>query len=324
MFWNLIAPVDDSFIPRHQAVGVVSLGRCLLLAWFLGCQWASVPAAVVFEETSPYHHIRVVDQQGMRTLMFDNATESRQSLADPLQGHFEYSEYFHTPWLWNPEIKSVLMIGLGGGTVALAWQHYYSNVLFEAVELDPKVVKVARDFFQLKESAGLRVHTEDGRVFLRRSQKQYDVILMDAFTANRYGSFIPYSLVTREFFALARQHLTTNGVLAYNVIGNAQSERENIVSSVYQTMTTAFPRVYYFPATVSKNVVLVAVQSPSADSLPLLNQRYSQLTIQGWRTLPTLKNRLQNFRSQPPPAAARSRVLTDDFAPTDGLLSTDK
>jgi hypothetical protein len=74
--------------------------RLLLLGLALAC--CACPAAVgdvVYEVTSPYHNIRVVDHDGMRTLCFDDATETRMSIQDPLKGHFEYTEYFHMPWL---------------------------------------------------------------------------------------------------------------------------------------------------------------------------------------------------------------------------------
>ena len=287
-----------------------------------GLAWFS-QAEIVFETTSPYHHIRVRDTQGMRTLLFDNGQESRISLTNSLMGHFEYTEYFHMPWLWNDRIERVLMIGLGGGTTALAWQHYYTNVMFEAVELDPKVVQVAKIYFHLSESPKLKIHNEDGRLFLRRNRQKYDVILLDAYTIGRYGSSIPYSLVTREFFALASDRLTPNGVLAYNVIGSAQSDRENIVSAIYKTMGSVFPRVHCFAASSSQNVILLATKSSQAASLPFLTKRWMDLTHSGWRTLPNFENRLKNYQFDPPPAAAQSRILTDDFAPTDGMLSTD-
>ena len=220
----------------------------LILGLGLACPGWAVEEKVVFEVTSPYHHIQVVDTDRMRILYFDNATESRMSLDDPLQGHFEYTEYFHMPWLWNDRIKTVLMIGLGGGSIQRAFQHYYPQVQCQTVELDPKVLEVARDYFQFKESETMKVIVEDGRVHLRRTKAKYDLILLDAYTANRYGSYIPYALATQEFFALASEHLTDNGVLAYNVIGKAAAGREDLVGAMYQTLRTSFPQVYLFPA----------------------------------------------------------------------------
>lgn len=278
---------------------------------------------VVFEATSAYHHIKVVDRGRLRVLHFDNATESRMSLDDPLQGHFEYTEYFHMPWLWNDQIQSVLMIGLGGGSIQRSYQHYWPKVLGQTVELDPKVVEVARDYFQVKESENLKIAIEDGRVFLRRTQAKYDVIILDAYTANRYGSFIPYSLATKEFFALARERLTENGVLAYNVIGDLYGRRENIVGAMYQTLKTSFPQVYCFPASSSGNVVLIATRSGQALTGPELEKRADALIESKQATFPNFKVRLGNLRTAPPMSAARSRVMEDDFAPVDGLLQTE-
>ncbi len=278
---------------------------------------------VVFEVTSPYHHIQVVDRGGMRTLRFDNATESRMSLEDPLQGHFEYTEYFHMPWLWNDKIQSVLMIGLGGGSIQRSYQHFYPQVQTETVELDPKVLDVARQYFQLKESENLKVTVGDGRVHLRRAQKKYDLIILDAYTANRYGSYIPYELATREFFGLAKDHLTDNGVLAYNVIGSLHDREENILGAMVRTLKTSFPQIYLFPAISSRNVVLIATQSSQAATQVQLERKADELIESKRVTLPTFKTRLESLRLDPPASAANSRIMTDDFAPVDGLLKTE-
>ena len=74
------------------------------------------------------------------------------SLTNPLTGHFEYTEYFQMPWLWNHDIKSVLMVGLGGGSTPRAYQHYYPKVMVDIVEIDPMVVDVAKKYFTVAES----------------------------------------------------------------------------------------------------------------------------------------------------------------------------
>ncbi|PYJ95294.1 MAG: hypothetical protein DME23_24195, partial [Verrucomicrobia bacterium] len=122
-------------------------------------------AAVVFEITSPYHHIRVIDQDGTRVLSFDGSTETRMSLRDPLRGHFEYTEYFHMPWLWNAQLTNVLMIGLGGGSAQRAYAHYYPQVTVNTAEIDPAVVEVAKQFFRFEQTPSQHVHVSDGRVF---------------------------------------------------------------------------------------------------------------------------------------------------------------
>ena len=289
------------------------------IALFAFCSPA--PAEVIFETTSPYHHILVVDWNGIRSLRFDDAQESRMSLIDPLKGHFEYTEYFHMPWLWNTQMVSVLMVGLGGGTTQRLFEHYYTNVNVETVEIDPAVLQVARNYFHFKESAHQKVHLEDGRVFLRRSTNRHDLIIMDAYVQGRYGSSIPPHLTTTEFFQLARDHLTTNGVLAYNIIGNLKEFRPEIVGAMYRTINTVFPQVYVFPAHSSQNVVLVATMSATRFDLRTLRYRAAQLVQSGRVALPTFRNRVEAFIDQPPASARRSPVLTDDYAPVESLTT---
>src|SRR5882762_495470 len=234
--------------------------KCLFfLIAMLACVMR-VQAVVTFETYSPYHHILVVDQDGFRTLSFDGSTETRMLLANRLRGHFEYTEYFHMPWLWNHDIKRVAMIGLGGGSTQRAFEFYYTNVTVDTVEIDPAVVSVANKYFGVTESFRHKIRTEDGRVFLRRSATNYDLILMDAYTTGRYGSSIPPHLTTREFFGIASQRLTTNGVLAYNVIGQVQGWHSELVGALYRAMKEVFPQVYLFPANESQNVVFVATR----------------------------------------------------------------
>jgi spermidine synthase len=275
----------------------------------------------VFEVTSTYHHIRVVDENGLRVLYFDDAPESRMSMQDPLRGHFEYTEYFHMAWLWNMQLTNVLMVGLGGGTAQRAFELYYPGVTVETVEIDPMVVRVARDYFNFTESGHQKVHQADGRVFLRRSTARYDLIILDAYITGRYGSSIPQHLATKEFFELVRNHLTTNGVAAYNVIGNVNGWHAGIVGAIYRTLNTVFPQVYLFPARSSQNVVLVATRSAARADFSLLRQRASSLVQSRRVTLPEFRQRLESFQALAPPSAARSPVLTDDYAPVEGLAT---
>src|SRR4030095_3528631 len=132
------------------AVALARWNKCRLALLFIvgllpfGLILQPEAAELVFERTSAYHHIRVVDEQGVRTLAFDGSFETRMSLQNPLQGHFEYTEYFHMPWLWL-NLSNVLMIGLGGGSTQRSYQHYCPTVNVETVEIDPMVVQVGQE-----------------------------------------------------------------------------------------------------------------------------------------------------------------------------------
>lgn len=299
---------------------ILRLPSLLLMVFALGLiPMRSAAGQVVHERTSPYHHVRVVEEGKMRLLCFDDAWETRMSLDDPLQGHFEYIEYFHMPWLWNTQVTSVLMVGLGGGSAQRLFAHYYPDLRIETVEIDPVVLQVAKSYFFFKESDRQKVHLEDGRVFLRRTQSKYDVIMLDAYVQGRYGSSIPQHLATKEFFEIVRDRLTTNGVVAFNVIGTTGGWHANIIGAIYQTLKAVFPQVYHFSCGSSQNVVLLATKAGVRVELPALTQRAAHLVKTGRITWPGFQDRLRQFQNKPPLTAGRSPVLTDDYAPVEGL-----
>jgi len=292
---------------------------CLLI---LLAPWVSSAQRVVqFDRISAYHHIQVYDENGTRTLSFNGSWETTMSLTNPLAGHFEYTEYFQMPWLWNHDIKRVLMEGLGGGSTPRAYQHYYTNVMVDVAELDPVVVEVAKKYFTVTETPKLKIQISDGRIFLRQTTNIYDVILMDAYsTKPPYGSTLPRQLTTKEFFTLASQHLSTNGVLAYNVIGQIQGTRATLIGAMYRTLSEVFPRVYMFPAVESQNIVFVATKSAEPFDYTRAAVEAYKLIDAGKVTLPTFSLRVKSFLDQPPPNAGTSPLLTDDYAPIDSLL----
>jgi spermidine synthase len=294
------------------------IGSILTLILFA---FGSARAAVVFETTTPHHHITVTDDRGLRTLSFNGSQETRMSLGDPLKGHFEYTEYFHLPWLWNTNLTNVLMIGLGGGSIQRSYLHYYPEVNVDTVELDAEVVDIAQRFFSLPKTPRHRLMVEDGRQYLRRSRKQYDAIILDAYRTTRYGSFIPYHMATKEFFEITRDRLSTNGVVAFNVIGSYQGFRADILGATYRTMKEVFPQVYLFPAKDSLNVVLVGTRSERMLTTQEARQLAGGLKSTRKVTLPTFAARVSALRTDAPRTAARSPILTDDFAPVDGLLT---
>jgi spermidine synthase len=293
------------------------LALAVFLAWVPSIIGA--PARQLFEATSAYHNIRVVEQDGLRVLHFDDTTQTKISVRDPLAGHFEYTEYFQMPWLWKTNISKVLMIGLGGGSTQIALEHYYPGVTIESVEIDPLVVQVAKDYFGFKESSRQKVHVSDGRLFLRRTTAQYDLILVDAYVAGRYGSSIPQHLATKEFMHLLKFHLPDDGVVAFNVIGTLSGWHADLVGAIYRTMSAVFPQVAVFPAQSSLNIVLVASRSPKALDLSTLRSRANSLVASGQVTFPRFRQRLERLHPRPPANAQRSPVLTDDYAPVEGL-----
>jgi SAM-dependent methyltransferase len=109
--------------------------------------------------------------------------------------------------------RRVGIIGLGVGSFT-AWGK--PGDYFRVYELDPDVVKIAREqFWYLSDAkAKIDVVTGDGRLSMERDEPQkFDLISVDAFSS---GS-IPIHLLTREALRAYKRHLAPGGVVVYNV-----------------------------------------------------------------------------------------------------------
>jgi spermidine synthase len=294
----------------------------LLIILFMVATPASAGwSKVVYEADSLYHHIRVVDETGKRLLRFDNSVESMMNIANPYTGHFEYIDFFFQSFVLNPDIEKAAMLGLGGASAPKLMMRHFGEVEVDIVEIDEMVFDVAQEYFSFEPTENVDVTIQDARVFLRKSDEVYDLVVMDAYTANKYGSYIPFHLATQEFFQIVDAHLSDDGVFAINIIGQLQGERDEIVASIYRTMSTVFPSIYIFPALTTRNVVMLASKDTEFMSRTDWSAEASRLVSQGYTGFyPNFQMRANQYYTSEPPNWEKAQLLTDDFAPLDGLL----
>jgi len=109
----------------------------------------------------------------------------------------------------------------------------------ELLALPAAIVPVAVRFFDLQTNK-LNLTLDDGRHFLNRCRKQYDVVVLDAFL----GDSSPAHLMTREAFAAIRRVLRPGGVLIINAFCRTDAGRDFFGASLDQTLKAVFASVY--------------------------------------------------------------------------------
>ncbi len=287
-----------------------------LLALGLLPQPARAEEKVLLERDSPYHRLFVTDTDGYRFLRADNIWHTRMDRNDPQGRGLPYTDYIDLAFLYQPEIRSILVIGLGGGTIPKRFLRDYPNVTIDAVEIDPDVVKIAAKYFDVQAGSRLRIYTQDGRRFLRKSKQKYDLIVLDAY----YADTVPFFLTTKEFFQIVRAHLAPGGVLVNNIIGATSGPESKFFRSVYRTMKEVMPQLHAFKVTeeagASYNLEIFAPNTPQYLKIETIRQRAAQnKTIKDSR----LTKRVANYIG---PSVPTKDVpsLTDDYAPVDALL----
>ncbi len=192
-------------------------------------------------------------------------------------------ETVHFALLEHPLPKNVLIIGGN-------WAGLIPQVLFhpsiEKVDfllLDPESFRVSKKFLPgadaLQSDPRVNIHFEDGKKFLRRINRKYDVIIVNlpppqTTMLNRY--------FTQEFYQLARKKLFDNGVLSFSVpVGDVIGiEQAQLMASLLKTLRTTFGDVKFIPgysthflASPAKNVL-----TTNPDSLSIRINRRNLLT----------------------------------------------
>jgi spermidine synthase len=307
--WLLLPRGDRETLFATGAVAMVLLG-----AVGSGALGVSAGGQVVYQTQTPYQALEVVDLGDTRTLYLDGRTHSAMDLEEPNRHVFEYTRYFHLPYLFadDPdEIDRVLFIGGGGFTGPKRFAAEY-DVTVDVAEIDPEVIRVAKAYFRLEESADLRAHAVGGRQFLQQTEHTYDLIVLDAYKVDK----VPFQLTTVEFMELARDRLSDDGMLFVNLISAPSGPASKFYRAEYRTMRQAFPQVYSFPTvggSVVQNIELVATKDDERVSKATLRERNRHRDI-GIDLSDAIASYRVDERTGDVP------ILRDDRAPVDRLL----
>ena len=289
-----------------MAVGIVSI-FC-----------ASLPALaaldILYEKDSLYHHIIVTDDDGMRTMRFDRLRQSAMDLNDPDRMVFHYTQYLHLAMAFHDNPQRVLFIGLGGGSAPRRFHRDYPSLLIDVAELDPEVVSVAKRYFMFQESDRMQVQAVDGRIFMQKTPHRYDAIFLDAY----YADAIPFHLATREFLQEIKAKLTPTGIVVSNIIGSVRGADSKLFRSILKTLQTEFPQTYVFPVDEVSNIIVIATQGKERLSKQEVMRRSRRLEDERKVRFPLERFARTYVLDRIPQDDVP--VLTDDYAPVDGLL----
>jgi spermidine synthase len=231
-------------------------------------------------------------------------TESVSNLLDPDDLPLRYAQVMTTAIIYPPAPRKILMLGLGGGSISTYLGRFMPDAAITSVEIDPGVITAAKTYFGLRESERVRYRAGDGRVFLNRDSERYDLVLVDAYR----GGYVPFHLLTREFYGLVKQRLAPGGAAAFNV-----HDGSKLYASTIKTLGEVFAAVDLFP-TGRGEVIAVAAAAP-VDGETLERRAAALQTQHGFRF--SLPDMLRLRMDKPQSQTAGGDLITDDFAPAD-------
>ena len=273
---------------------------------------------VLHEERSLYSQIIVREHGKQRCLLFSVRRNQRNQtcidLRRPKQMQFAYTRMAMSSLLFTPDPQSILVIGLGGGTLPMAFAELFPGAHIDAVEIDPAVVRVAKDYFGFQASDQVVVHTQDARVWTKRALRQsrrYDIVILDAFN----GEYIPEHLMTREYLQETQSLLTPNGTLMANTF--AISDLYHNESATYADV---FGKFINFRVPESSNRMIVAPShQPSRAELRLRAEAMAEILAPYKVPIERYAKILAASANKKPDWREGARVLTDQYAPANLL-----
>ncbi|HTS01617.1 MAG TPA: fused MFS/spermidine synthase, partial [Thermoanaerobaculia bacterium] len=247
---------------------VLILGSALLVGWGASAALAfplvlalaplrAAGPGVLEERDSVYQHVLVEERpDGTRLLLVNEglAVQSTWKPGNRLSGT-SYDAFVLLDAAKDGGIRSLLDLGLAGGTIVHAFRTERPDVAITGVEIDPVVLELARRHFDL-DGPDLAIREEDARAFLARTRRRFGAIAVDVFR----GPHVPFHCATREFFALARSRLEPGGAVMMNVA--VLSAHDRALTGLLNTVASVFAETRTWHPEGSKNWFVLASDTP--------------------------------------------------------------
>lgn len=273
---------------------------------------AQEEAGLLEKRESLYNNIFIFGDNDAVTMTFGQNkryyTESSMKLSDPGGLGVEYTRYMTLGAAYPPKAERIVEIGLGGGRTVSYLSANMPETGILAVELDKDVVDLAKKYFKFQETARLRAVVSDGRAYLLKNPDKWDAILIDAYR----GPFVPFHLLTKEFYALVKSRLNPGGVVVQNIEPSTM-----LFDSATATLKSVFPSVDLYDG--GGNVVAIAYDGAQLPQAELLAR--AAKAQERWKFRYDLKTMAAQRRILARPAG---KILTDDFAPVETLRAIEK
>ena len=217
--------------------------------------------------------VYVTEKFGVRSLHIGSDTiQSSMRIARPNDLELAYTRSMMAFLLFRENPARVLMIGLGGGSLAKFVYHRMPGAITEVIEISPQVVAIARRLFGVPAAdERLTVRVCDGAEFVAREGPPFGVILVDGYD----GESQVAELSSRAFYQDCGRRLEPGGVLVVNLWGSDRRFNEYL-----QRIEAAYPAgTLCLPADKPGNVIVLAFRDrPPNPRWDELERRAGELT----------------------------------------------
>jgi len=204
--------------------------------------------AAIFATDTRYNHVRIFDMpywgNGRKVkVMMVNDEYSSAMYPDNDSLVYEYLQFFRLAEHFNPHFKHALVIGGAAYSYPRYYLENYPGATIDVVEIDPGLTELARKYFRLEDDPHMHIFHEDGRTYLNKEKKKYDVIFGDAYKSLMA---VPFQLATLEATHHKYEMLNEDGVVIDNIISSLEGPASEFLKAEIATYREVFPQVHVF------------------------------------------------------------------------------
>ena len=135
---------------------------------------------VLYEKRSDFHTIKIVENEVGRFLHYKDTYQAGIINTPVYKGNIPYINYFLIPYLINPKIQNILLIGMGTGILVNQYEKLFSNLKkIDVVDIEENILDIAQKFFNFNKSEKFNFILQDGLVYLNNTKRKYDLIIVD-------------------------------------------------------------------------------------------------------------------------------------------------
>jgi spermidine synthase len=161
--------------------------------------------------------ITIYQKHNLRYLTFGNHTEQSCLTIDrPYRLEHVYTQAMMLSLLLKKDIRSVLLLGLGGGSLARALRHSRDKLKIDAIEYRQSVIDMAKRYFDLPDDPAFNILCKDARQYIESTAKSFDLIFADLYLPEGMDE----AQLNDEFLGNCSQCLEGNGILVINFWSN--------------------------------------------------------------------------------------------------------
>lgn len=226
----------------------------------------------IFKSKQGQDSVDVSEKDGIRYLHLGHETvQSAMRVREPFTLALTYTQAMMGFMLFNPDPRRMLMVGLGGGSMA-KWVHKHLPLVHNTVvEINPEVIAASRAYFHLPDNDDrLNVQLGDGARAVWQHKGEMDVCFVDAYDSKA----IVDELATEEFFDGCLHSLKEDGILSVNLWGS--DKRFNEYRSRIERVFAG--RVLCLPAEHHSNIIVFGfARSPGSPRWGELQARAIEL-----------------------------------------------